>query len=78
MNNIKNTFRSHGRNTVRYFLILVALLGFLFFSNDFGLTDVQKTAIIMAVGVDKEEDDFVVTSQIAIPKSSKQNDCRRF
>ena len=72
MDNLKNTFRSHGRNTVRYFLILVALLAFLFFSNDFGLTDVQKTAIIMAVGVDKEEDDFVVTSQIAIPKSSKQ------
>ena len=66
------TFRSHGRNTVRYFLIIVALLTFLFFSNDFGLTDVQKTAIIMAVGVDKEAEDFIVTSQIAIPQSSKQ------
>ena len=45
---------------------------FLFFSNDFGLTDVQKTAIVMAVGVDREEDTFIVTSQIAIPQSSKQ------
>ncbi len=69
---ISNSFRSHGRNTVRYYLILISLLAFLFFSNDFGLIDVQKTAIVMAVGIDKEEDTFIVTSQIAIPQSSKQ------
>jgi Ger(x)C family germination protein len=60
------------KNTVRYYLIVAFLLVFLFFSNDFGLTDVQKTAIVMAVGVDREEDTFIVTSQIAIPQSSKQ------
>ena len=62
----------HVKNTVRYYLIVAFLLVFLFFSNDFGLTDVQKTAIVMAVGVDREEDTFIVTSQIAIPQSSKQ------
>ncbi len=57
----------HGRNVVRYFVAIVALLLFLFVSNDFGLIDVQKTAIVIAVGIDREEDTFIVTSQIAIP-----------
>ncbi len=62
----------HSKNTVRYYLILITALIFLFFSGDFGMIDVQKTAIVMAVGIDREEDTFIVTSQIAIPKSSKQ------
>ena len=62
----------HAKNTVRYYLLVALLLVFLFFSNDFGLTDVQKTAIVMAVGIDREEDTFIVTSQIAIPKASSQ------
>ena len=60
------------KNAVRYYLFIVFFLAFLFFSNDFGLLNVQKTAIVMAVGVDREEDTFIVTSQIAIPKSSPQ------
>ena len=63
----------HTRNTVRYYLLICLLLIFFFFSNDFGLTDVQKTAIVMAVGIDREEDTFILTSQIAIPQSSKQS-----
>ena len=62
----------HSRNAVRYFFILAALLLFLFISNDFGLLDTQKTAIVMAVGIDREEDEFIVTSQIALPTSSSQ------
>lgn len=66
------SYRSHAKNAVRYYLILALSLLFLFFTNDFGLTDVQKTAIVMAVGIDREEDTFIVTSQIAIPESSMQ------
>ncbi|MBO5412310.1 MAG: hypothetical protein J6A38_04455 [Clostridia bacterium] len=62
----------HSRNTVRYYLLLVFALIALFFSNDFGLLDVQKTAIVMAAGVDRDEDSFIVTSQISIPQSSTQ------
>ena len=62
----------HSKNTVRYYLLLIFFMAFLFFSNDFGLIDVQKTAIVMAVGIDREEDEFILTSQIAIPKSSQQ------
>ena len=65
-------YKRHTKNTVRYYLLLIVALLFLFFSGDFGLTDVQKTAIVMAVGVDREEETFIVTSQIAIPQSSKQ------
>ena len=63
---------SHQKNTVRYYALILALLSFLFFSGDLGMIDVQKTAIVMAVGVDKQDDTFIVTSQIAIPKPSKQ------
>ncbi len=61
---------THKKNAVRYYLIVIIFLAFLFFSNDFGLIDVQKTAIVMAAGIDREEEDFVLTSQIAVPKSS--------
>lgn len=60
------------KNTIRYYLLIVIALSFLFFSNDFGLLDVQKTAIVMAVGVDREDDTFILTTEIAIPQSSKQ------
>lgn len=63
---------THARNTVRYYTLIIILIAFLFFSNDFGLLDVQKTALILAVGIDKEEDDFIITSQIALPQDSKQ------
>ncbi len=64
--------KSHVKNTVRYYLVVVIFLSFLFFSNDFGLTDVQKTAIVVAAGIDREEDGFVLTSQIAVPQDAKQ------
>ena len=63
---------AHAKNTVRYYILIVIALSFLFFSNDFGLLDVQKTAIIMAAGIDREGEDFIVTSQVAIPQDSKQ------
>ncbi len=63
---------THARNTVRYYILAVIFLSFLFFSNDFGLIDVQKTAIVTAVGIDRDEEGFLVTSQISVPQSSKQ------
>ena len=62
----------HSKNTVRYYVLLAFILIFLFFSNDFALTDVQKTAIVIAAGIDREDDTFIITSQVAIPQSSKQ------
>ncbi len=70
-------FPSHKKNTVRYYIIVIAFLAFLFFSNDFGLIDVQKSAIVMAVGIDREEEGFVLTSQIAVPQSSDQGNASK-
>ena len=55
--------KNNRANSVRYFLLVILVLAFLFFSGDFGLVNVQKTAIVMAVGVDREADEFIVTSQ---------------
>lgn len=62
----------HTRNTALYYVLIAALLAFLFFTNDFGLIDVQKTAIVMAAGIDREGDEFIITSQIAVPQASSQ------
>lgn len=62
----------HNRNTVRYFVLITIFFVFLFFTTDFGLIDIQKTAIVLAVGIDRDEEAFIVSSQIAIPKSSDQ------
>ena len=48
-------------------LVLVAIMLFLFFSNDFGLVDIHKSSIVVAVGVDAEEDGYSVTAQAAVP-----------
>ena len=66
--NAGNRF-SHRFSPLLY-VFAVLFLAVLFFSNDFGLLDIQKTAIVLAVGVDREENSFVVTSQIAVPASS--------
>lgn len=63
---------SREKATLWYYLLVITVLAFLFFTNDFGTLDVQKTAIVMAVGVDREEDEFLLTAQIAIPQSSTQ------
>ncbi len=52
-------------------LFALFLISLLFFSNDFGLIDIEKTAIITAIAVDKTQDgEFEVTCQIAVPEAS--------
>ena len=59
----------------KLFVFAVAFLLLLFFSNDFGIVDIQKTAIVTAVGIDtsQEEGKFDVTAQIAMPASAAQS-----
>ena len=68
---------THARNTIRYYVAIALILLFLFVSNDFGMLDVQKTAIVTAAGIDREGDTFIVTSQIAVPESSKQGEASK-
>lgn len=60
-------------SVVIYWLIFLALLG-LYFTNDFGLVDIHKTAIITAVGIDVEEDEVQVTAEIAVPQPSQSGE----
>ncbi len=69
---MKKSFAEFKRRLpVKLYLILAAILFFIFFSNDFGLVDIQKTAIILAVGVDKSEEGYTLTTQIAVPQSQQ-------
>lgn len=58
---------------MKLYLLLFAIVVFSFFSNDFGLVDIQKTAVILAAGIDKSEDGFLLTSQVAVPKGSDRS-----
>lgn len=62
------------KTSVWYYLLILLVLAFSFFTNDFGLIDIQKTALVIAVGIDREEEDFVVTTQIALPKPDEQGE----
>lgn len=57
----------------RVFLIAAAALFLLFFSNDFGLINIQQTTIVTAIGIDRsqEEGKIDVSAQIAVPNESK-------
>lgn len=58
---------NYKRSKIMFALFIVACL--LFFTSDFQLIDVQKTAIIVALGVDLANTDIEVTAQIAIPQA---------
>ena len=49
-------------------IILVLALFFIFFNNSFGVVDIEKMAIITAIGIDMQEDKYEVTAQIAVPE----------
>lgn len=54
------------------FTLLTVFL--LFFSNDFGLIDIEKTAIITAVAIDLTENgEYKITAQIAVPEATDTN-----
>lgn len=55
-----------------YFLpILIAFAMLLFFTHDFGLIDIEHTAVIVALGVDKGDNgQYEISTQIAIPQAS--------
>lgn len=60
-------------SVILYWLIIIALLA-MFFTNDFGLVDLHKTSVVVAVGVDTEESEVIVTAQVAVPQPSQSGD----
>ena len=45
----------------------------IFLTNDFGLIDIEKTAIITAIAVDTDGEEYTVTAQIAVPEATDTN-----
>ena len=55
----------------KIFFVFLIMFAVFFFTNDFGLIDIEKTAIITAVGIDKGDNlEYTVTAQIAVPEAS--------
>lgn len=53
-------------------LVITLLLSLLYFFNDFSLIDIEKTAIIVALGVDKVEEGVEITAQIGVPHATEK------
>lgn len=62
------------RVSVVFFWILFLAILVLFFTNDFGIVDIHKTSIIVAVGIDTTENEVQVTAQLAVPQPSQSGD----
>ena len=50
-------------------LIFIIILG-LFLTNNGGLIQIEKTAIVSAIGVDEENGELVITAQVILPQAS--------
>lgn len=57
----------------RIFIILFCLLILMFLSNDFGIIDIEKTAIVTAVAIDTDGDNYDVSVQISVPEATDSN-----
>ncbi len=60
------------------YFIIIAVLSFMFFTNDFGLVDIRKTSVIVALGLDSEDDELKVTAQVAVSQPSAAGENTQF
>lgn len=56
------------------YAVVITAMAFLFFTNDFGLVDIRKTAVIIGAGIDLNDKGVSVTAQVAIPQASTGGD----
>lgn len=57
----------------KFFLIIFAIIFINYLTLDFLLIDIEKTALIVAIGIDKSEQGYEVTAQIAVPEATNQS-----
>lgn len=55
----------------KIFIIVFLIIFVIYFTQDFTLINIEKTALIVTLGVDKNEEGYTVTTQIAVPEGSK-------
>ncbi len=54
-------------------IAIVLAIMLLFFTNDFELINIEKTAIVTAIAVDYDQGEYLVTAQIAVPEATDTN-----
>ena len=57
----------------KFIMLAICFLAVFFFSNDFGLIDVEKASIVTAVAIDKADDEYEVSLQITVPDANSEN-----
>ena len=55
-------------------LFLIFIVCIIFFSNDFGIIDIKRAAIITAIAIDYEENEYSITTQIDVPEATDKNE----
>lgn len=53
-------------------ILITLIIAVAYFFNDFSLIDVEKTAIIVALGIDKCDDGVEITAQIGVPHATEK------
>ena len=61
------------RLKIKWILLAFLFITILFFSNNSGLVDIEKTAIFKAIAVDIHDGKYAVTAQIAVPEAIDTN-----
>lgn len=60
------------------YVLIFAALTFLFFTNDFGLLDLRKTSVVIGVALDIEQEEVVLTAQLAVPQPAENGENTKF
>ena len=60
------------------YLLIFGVFTFLFFTNDFGILDLRKTSVVIGVALDIEEDEVVLTAQLAVPQPAENGENTKF
>ncbi len=58
------------RKRIKFFMLLLLAVFVFFISADYSYINIEKTALIVSIGIDKDQDVYSVTTQIAIPQAS--------
>ena len=78
----EKTRHRHKKDVKKYlsllYLLIFAVLIVLFFTNDFGILDLRKTSVIIGVALDYEEEEVVLTAQLAIPQPAENGENTKF
>ena len=54
----------------KFISLIFVIIFFFYFTNDFNIINIEKTALIVALGIDKQNSEYEITVQIAVPQAN--------